>query len=514
MGDARLSAPPGATCRYCFELGDEASPLIAPCACKGHQQWTHGLCLIKWQRHQGRGTVTCEVCKAPWTVQLDALCRECFLRSVRTNPRFPAVDSGEHGLDAAAQARLLCRMRPGTLIVQTPLRAQEHGAITMQTLQQQQALSVAQRAAGDGGRGVAGGVSPSASTLSLFANMLTLQRARHWLRGVYLIASRGDGDAQDGSDSLCAINLTRVATPQESDREALSQLAPLLGALGEGAPAPALLIGGPCHQTQPLVLLQVSAAAALPRRGDWLHVPMKGTAPPSRARFEVEWSHPAAAAAESLALTASLDASVQADSSDAVVPEEPEGGAEDAARSPTAEPSGGGGQEEEAAASSRGLPVVIAAEPAVAAAIIKQHGAAAVRLGVVQGIAIWSTTQLLSECSRHKWGLAEGALQDLPFGGPEEGGAEQEGADSTLAVDDSAATMTMAAATRPFAPQSLWAACWRDRNPDCSPAPPAAPAAAPSAAPPAPREDEERHEETEEDLEEQGTARGGGSVAS
>jgi hypothetical protein len=36
-------------CRYCFE-GEEAGPLISPCACRGGQKWVHLACLRRWQR--------------------------------------------------------------------------------------------------------------------------------------------------------------------------------------------------------------------------------------------------------------------------------------------------------------------------------------------------------------------------------------------------------------------------------------------------------------------------------
>lgn len=301
--------PPEAVCRYCFEGADEGE-LLSPCMCKGNQRWVHAVCLIKWQRRQGRGTTSCEVCMAPWTILLDALDREVFVRSVRTNPRYPDVlGENEGGLDAEAQAQFLTLMAPGTLILQTPAKAREHGAITLQTLQQQQTLLAAQRAGG-AGAGLPG-LGASASNLSLFANLLTLQRARHWLRGCYLIVFRGDGDATDGAsggDSLVAINLSRVAHADERERadaDAQAELLPLITALGLDREAVAagsrrlpLLIGGPCHQTQPLVLLEINDDAALPRRGDFLAVPLvNASTVPSLRRFEAEWSSSAAAAA-------------------------------------------------------------------------------------------------------------------------------------------------------------------------------------------------------------------------
>ena len=85
---------------------------------------------------------------------LDALDREIFVRSVRTNPRYSEVlDTDAGGFSAADQRRVMELMRPGMLIVQTPEKAREHGVVTLQTLQQQQALQAAQRAGGGGGFG-------------------------------------------------------------------------------------------------------------------------------------------------------------------------------------------------------------------------------------------------------------------------------------------------------------------------------------------------------------------------
>lgn len=127
------------------------------------------------------------MCRTPWTVRLDVLDRECFIRRVKTNPRYPPVD--ESTVDTAMQATLVDLMRPGTLILQTPARAEQLRNLPNQP------------------------PSSSANTLSLFAFMLSTQRAKHWLHGMYLIVSRGSGDGSDGFDSIVATNLTRLATP-------------------------------------------------------------------------------------------------------------------------------------------------------------------------------------------------------------------------------------------------------------------------------------------------------------
>jgi hypothetical protein len=111
--------------------------------------------------------------------------------------------------------------------------------------------------------------------------MLTLQRAQHWHRGAYLILSRGSADASDGSDSLVAVNLSRpVRLSAHADRDVVAQSHALHLALGAGAPPPSLLLGGPCHQVQPLCLLEICDAESLPVRGDVLRVPLQPLQPP------------------------------------------------------------------------------------------------------------------------------------------------------------------------------------------------------------------------------------------
>ena len=96
-------------------------------------------------------------------------------------------------------------MRPGMLILQSPEKAAE---ISSLSIENQLAVAQAQ----------AGGVF-NTNTLSLFASMLTLQRAKHWHKGAYLIISRGAGSATDGSDALVAVNLTRPTTPEPAARD-------------------------------------------------------------------------------------------------------------------------------------------------------------------------------------------------------------------------------------------------------------------------------------------------------
>lgn len=347
-------------CRYCFEEERENDPLISPCACRGNQLYTHRQCLIKWQRRQGRSVSTCEVCATPWTITLDALDRECWVRSVRTNPRYPAIDA--IALDEAAQASCLARMRPGALILQTPARAE-------QTMNLPRTMPC----------------NAASNTLALFTHMLTMQRAKHWLHGAFLIVSRGSGDATDETDSLVAVNLTRPAKPEKTDAESLAELRPLLDALAPAAPQ--YILGGPCHTSQPLCLVEIPASATPPQRGDvlTLHMASLEDARESGGTRSCGGSAPGEMVSPAFAAD---DAAAQA--AELTLPTNPLS---------SAAPVAGGTYD------------IIIAEPAVAASLVRMHGAGT-RVLVVQGCAIWSTAQLLSEgawprsersaaCTRH-----------------------------------------------------------------------------------------------------------------
>ena len=91
---------------------------------------------------------------------------------------------------------------------------------------------------------------------------------------------------------------------------------------------------------------------------------------------------------------------------------------------------------------------VVATEPAVAAALVQSHPGT--RVVIVQGCAVWSTAQLLSEVSRHKWGLAAARGSDIPFGG---------GPPAVERVEEEGGTPA------PGPPPELWEACWRERSP-------------------------------------------------
>lgn len=154
---------------------DTDDGLIAPCECIGSARLVHRECLARWQKRKSHSSRTCEICKrkrcgslAPWLVQLDVLDRECFTRSVRTNPRYPEIYCAV--LDDAARARLLELMQPGTLILKSKERANESDSCA--------AIARAHASADPLERDHA---------LSLFASMLTLQRAQHWHRVAYLL---------------------------------------------------------------------------------------------------------------------------------------------------------------------------------------------------------------------------------------------------------------------------------------------------------------------------------------
>lgn len=82
----------------------------------------------------------------------------------------------------------------------------------------------------------------------------------------------------------------------------------------------------------------------------------------------------------------------------------------------------------------------------------------------------WSTVQLLSEMSRHKWGLTHAEVGDLPFhlhdtrASPASGGGSGGGSGPVEALPADFGGEQSSSA--------LWDACWREREPACSPPPP------------------------------------------
>jgi hypothetical protein len=67
-------------CRFCFESAREDDPLIAPCACRGGQEYIHAKCLLRWQRmvvvqapthpafwNEDTRSNVCNVCKEAFT---------------------------------------------------------------------------------------------------------------------------------------------------------------------------------------------------------------------------------------------------------------------------------------------------------------------------------------------------------------------------------------------------------------------------------------------------------------
>ena len=244
----------------------------------------HPACLIRWQRSapRTRSTArdTCEVCNVAWAVPLQPLDRLCWVRGLRTNPRYPAVDDALSEEDRAAALAL---MRPGTLILQSPARSVETG----------RDMGVA-----------AGAVESDASALALFAATIRALRAHHWHKGVYLIVHVGAGEGEDGSDSIVAVNIAGSAARESSPAAGapfhthtafllhcpfLSRSAPvasgpgredadtraeaLTAALREAAASAVLpvhtLRGGPCNSREVLCLLplqpQVRRRPARPR---------------------------------------------------------------------------------------------------------------------------------------------------------------------------------------------------------------------------------------------------------
>lgn len=185
---------------------------------------------------------------ALWLVQLDVLDRECFTRSVRTNPRYPEIYCAV--LDDAARARLLELMQPGTLILQSKERA----------ICQRVRLTRRDRA-GARERGPSRARSRAlAVRIDAFAPA-SAALAPCCLPHPYLILSRGRADASDGSDSLVAVNLSRpMRLSAHADRDVVAQSHALHHALQPGARCGRAASVAPAWRPMP------PGAAAMPPR--------------------------------------------------------------------------------------------------------------------------------------------------------------------------------------------------------------------------------------------------------
>ena len=145
-------------CRFCL-LDDIAENLVQPCACTGSARSVHLHCLRRWQRQQV--SASCEVCKAEWSLPLDPLERNNWLRSVSTNPNYRAQLPG--ALDVGLERELRHRMRPGTLILQTPTQAAETALMQQRPIPQLDELN------------------SSADIVAILASVLQ-RRTSHWFQ--------------------------------------------------------------------------------------------------------------------------------------------------------------------------------------------------------------------------------------------------------------------------------------------------------------------------------------------
>ena len=200
------------------------SPLAAcycgPCLCSAP---VHRSCLIRWQRQrqQNRNDPwmpsaslasedVCEICRAPWSIPLTQLQRECWVRSAQTSTSYLGLPEGI--LEPSVELDLLSSMQVGALVVQSPIRAANNG----------RQVNAAARAMRGDTRALALFSSPDAAARRARVES-TAAWAEHgarglprmlrekgvWHLGCFLIAHVGRGAAADGTDTLVALNLAR-----------------------------------------------------------------------------------------------------------------------------------------------------------------------------------------------------------------------------------------------------------------------------------------------------------------
>eukprot|EP00036_Acanthoecidae_sp_10tr_P000655 CAMPEP_0182949906 /NCGR_PEP_ID=MMETSP0105_2-20130417/60498_1 /TAXON_ID=81532 ORGANISM="Acanthoeca-like sp., Strain 10tr" /NCGR_SAMPLE_ID=MMETSP0105_2 /ASSEMBLY_ACC=CAM_ASM_000205 /LENGTH=500 /DNA_ID=CAMNT_0025090207 /DNA_START=53 /DNA_END=1555 /DNA_ORIENTATION=+ len=181
MADAMEEDTPGTSgdppseedvCRYCLgpfyaeSADEEPDPKIAPCKCRGGQQWCHLSCLRQWQRsvlvtqpthpafyERDERQFTCNVCASPFSVEPPS--RGEMMRSF-TGPELAAL------------------LDKGCLIVCEPKTSEYMAGI-----------------------------------LEHNAHIRQVQDMANWVESVYLITEIETSGASDGEDGIIAVNLSR-----------------------------------------------------------------------------------------------------------------------------------------------------------------------------------------------------------------------------------------------------------------------------------------------------------------
>lgn len=253
-----------------------------------------------------------------------------------------------------------------------------------------------------------------------------------WHLGCFLIFYQGLGLGSDGSHALVAVNLTRPRLPPPTSStgpESVSvQLAQQLMRASRGAlHVVPVLDGGPCNKEEPLVLMAM-------RCGE------EPSADLDALRVDIDSEQAALAARRQWLLSMEQQ---RGDADDA------DNDADDDHNDDHVEGQGDAGD----ACNNKGQTIFVASP---AAAVKLACSGALIGAAVVEGVAVWSTGQLLSETGRGGWGLCRAQSGDVPLPMPlprgPEGVRELSGTTASDELDIGQGSC-------------LWPTCWRTRRP-------------------------------------------------
>jgi len=373
----------------------------------------------------------CEVCHSPWTEGLaPEQCELWVRRGLLTNPNYRPLPDGV--VDLPMQRMMLEAMAVGSLIVQSPFRAAHTGrqvnAAAHAMLGDARALSYFQPLPAPHHQVTA--LSPVVAQ-PLAASLVSDKGTVHgpWHLGCFLIVYQGLGLGSDGSHALVAVNLTRPRLPpptSSSGPESVSvELAQRLRRASRGAlHAVPVLDGGPCNKEEPLVLIAMRRGEELSADLDALQVDLDSEQAALTARCQ--W----------------LLSMVQQRGDD-----DADNDADDDHDDDQVEGQGDAGD-----ACGREGQTFFVASPA--AAVKLACSGPLIGAVVVEGVAVWSTDQLLAETGRGGWGLCRAQSGDVPLPMPLPHGPrrvhELSGTSDECDIGQASC---------------LWSTCWRRRRP-------------------------------------------------
>lgn len=386
--------------RYCLGpfytegSGEDPDPKIAPCRCRGGQEWCHYSCLRQWQRsvlvtqpthpafyERDERQFTCNVCKSPFSVEPPS---RAEMMAQFTGPELAGL------LDV------------GCLIVTEPKTSEYMATILRHNGHLPQVGKLGHQTWAPCARCGCGALNSTG---------LQVQDVRHWVESVYLITTIEKHGASDGEDGIVAVNLSRAC----GDRDTPALPPALAARAADRLDASAAAVG------RRAVLVGLKAADFNGQRGEVVSRTVTG-----RVGFQLEERSGKKIAVKPANLEFTdpppPPATVSHYLGGPCHPHRPTGLAVLSATPMDAVAGlnvGVGGTQ-------GGLWVTGDLDDVAAAARAdaQRSGAATATVDAFWGDARWSRTQLLGEIARGSWGLCRAELTDLATAAPPPTAAE------------------------------------------------------------------------------------------